>query len=363
MPAKIWDQTKVIAAIQSLYTNNNPSPWFVQQNHKDLYLAAKANFGNWKSAVEAAGIDYESTKVKERPKPKWGKEKIIGVILKRYEDRLPLNSNFIQTKLPRLYAAAHKYFGGWAQAIAEAGLDYSKIRVKKPYRVWSKTIVIAEIQARVLAGLSLSYCWDPYGDAYDLYTAAKRHCGSWEKALTLAQVEKIDPRITWTKSRVIVEILVRYIKGLPLNSAAVMVEYQALKSAGEKHFGSWQKAIEAAGFNYDEVRLMQVRDKENIIADIKLLHDAGAFLSHSNMRKLECALVSSAVYHFGNWATAVYAAGIDYAEHCQIWSSKAWVRSLSVEQKQEIFDNIQDLSQRRTENAATKKRRISNTTD
>ena len=74
--------------------------------------------------------------------------------------------------------------------------------------------------------------------------AAQRHFGSWGRALRAAGVE---PRVfeRWTPERVIEEIQARHGRGLSLTS--VWREHPRLFAAGQRYFGGWHQALRAAG--------------------------------------------------------------------------------------------------------------------
>jgi hypothetical protein len=57
-----------------------------------------------------------------------------------------------------------------------------------------------------------------------------------------------------------------------------------------------------------------VWDKIRIKTELKRLHRGGANLSYNALAKKKQALVSAAAYHFGSFRRAVEAAGIDYAD-------------------------------------------------
>src|SRR6266576_2030699 len=58
---------------------------------------------------------------------------------------------------------------------------------------------------------------------------------------------------------------------------------------------------------------LMVWDKTRIKAELKRLHRGGANLSYNALAKKKQSLVSAAAYHFGSYRRAVEAAGIDYA--------------------------------------------------
>ena len=56
--AHYWSAPKVIEAIHALREGKNSG--YVRKHHAALYNAALRIFGDWKSAIKAAGLDYYS---------------------------------------------------------------------------------------------------------------------------------------------------------------------------------------------------------------------------------------------------------------------------------------------------------------
>jgi hypothetical protein len=77
--------------------------------------------------------------------------------------------------------------------------------------------------------------------------AARRYFGSWSKAVIAAGVDPLKLRrvVPWTKERIIEAILTRTLNNEPLGSRSV--QPRSLADAGAKVFGTWAAALEAAG--------------------------------------------------------------------------------------------------------------------
>jgi len=337
MPRKKWSCAIVIASIQKIYKSGGRlNSNYAQKWRRKLYMAAYAYLGGWEKAVEAAGIPYSKVKVLERPHPKWSKEKIILQIQKLHQSDRPINSNYIQLhsiRTSRLYHSAVKYFGGWEEAVQAAGLDYDLVRVRT-LRSWSKTAIVKAISERSKNGLSLNGFAVSKEDR-GLYQAAKRHIGSWRKALRFSG---IDPRAIpnsrriWTKERVREEILALHSNGISLNHASLrQIGLTDLMAAGCKLFGSWRKAIRFSGLRYADIKKIRIRwwTPKRVIYMIKRLEKAGVRLSSKAIQQSRGGLFATALFHFGSWSQAVETAGYDYAAHSKVWSSKAWVRKLT----------------------------------
>jgi len=76
-------------------------------------------------------------------------------------------------------------------------------------------------------------------------------------------------RKQWNKKQIISEIHIRYNKKLPLSPRIVSLENAQLYLAGKRYFKSWKKAIIAAGYDYDQIRLTQKWSSEGVLLEIK----------------------------------------------------------------------------------------------
>jgi len=97
-----------------------------------------------------------------------------------------------------------------------------------------------------------------------------------------------------------------------------------LTSAAIRYFGSWRAAVEAAGIDYSQVAALGRQKRaqkitkwtqERILEEIRRLYEAGEDLSSAVVRRKYLPLYATArrKEHFGSWAKAVTAAGVDYS--------------------------------------------------
>jgi hypothetical protein len=122
-------------------------------------------------------------------KQKWSKEKILQDILKLSEQNIDLSAGNVSKRYITLFSAAisRRYFSNWENAVKAAGFDYGQImEVGKKRRrdllaKWSREQVLTEIR-----GAKSQDLLKIYRDRMDLYSAARRIFGTWEKALAEA---------------------------------------------------------------------------------------------------------------------------------------------------------------------------------
>ena len=96
--------------------------------------------------------------------------------------------------------------------------------------------------------------------------------------------------------------------------ANVAQEYPTLYLKARKVFGSWKKAIEACGIDYEEARNRRKWSREKVLQEIKNLYSSGHSLRPKDLRRKGIVnLVSAATYHFGSWRKAVELSGACYS--------------------------------------------------
>lgn len=121
---------------------------------------------------------------------------------------------------------------------------------KKKYRRWTKQSIIQEIC--VISDYSAK---SAQRVRPELYGAAVRHFGSWKKAIEASgldyqRVRKKHPLGYWSAQTVIEQIG----KLQKMHSAFVRKNNADLYNAGLRIFGSWEKAIAAAGLDYKSIK-------------------------------------------------------------------------------------------------------------
>lgn len=177
---------------------------------------------------------------------KWTRKRIVHEILCREAAGLPLTSAGGDSSVDHaLYQAASRVFGSWRNAIVAAGLPSTRARSNSEWTP-ARIVTVIRALARRRTRLGPQEIIERYGQ---LVPAARRCFGSWSKAVYAAGVdpEKLKRTSAWTRERVIEGILVRAIKSESLQRQ--IVRPRALVDAGTKLFGSWKAALAAAGID------------------------------------------------------------------------------------------------------------------
>ena len=206
-----------------------------------------------------------------------------------------------------------------------------QIKSRKNLR-WSAERVIAEIRQWKDQGQPL-YANFVRQNFQELLAAAIRYYGSWQKALESADIPYTDVRKyrRWSKDSIIQEIQQLSSQGVDLSFRAMALsQHNAMVYAAirPKYFGNWRTALEAAGLASEEIYRYRSWEQDGILEEIRRLQDEGVDLSSKAMDESSNRLIATARRRFGNWGKALESAGIDYDN---VRRRKRWTRENLVE--------------------------------
>lgn len=260
-----WTREMILRHILQREAEGQPLTTGGEGVDHNLYCASRRIFGSWRNAIIAAGIPPERVLTWER----WSPAKILSKIRLISRRRRPLTSDEIERRYHNLVSAARRHFGSWSKAVLAAGVDPTKLQRVVP---WSRERVIEAILTRTLRNEPLvARLIEPRS----LVDAGHRFFGSWRAAVSAAGM---DPRVTelpprrkkkparvlarvatpkrprkqppvWTDERILQAIVDRVREGKRINSWAVSRDHASLYRTARRHFGTWDAAIRAAGFD------------------------------------------------------------------------------------------------------------------
>jgi len=339
-----WSREKVLEEIRAFHKSGRPLNWAIvtteHRYHSKLPLAAIRYFGSWQKAVEAAGFVYK------RLIRKWSKEKIVAEINKLNEAGEWLTYTEVYWSHFALVRAAIRYFGGWGKAVKAAGFPYElikKMRQKESCLIgqragrikWSEERVITQIRLfhRFKRTLQLK---EIMRTNRKLFYAACGYFGSWRRAVEAAgfDYDQFLAERKWTKEKVISEIKALYKTNKTLEYKKVFRDNRKFYLVAYRFFGSWRKAVKAAGFDYDQFLPKRQRVKEKIISAIQAFYKGKGTLHYREIWKDPNRLYWTACNCFGNWRNAVEAAGFDYD---QFLTRCKWAREKVVSEIQAFY--------------------------
>jgi hypothetical protein len=174
-----------------------------------------------------------------------------------------------QADLPRaLSDALLHHFGSIAKARGAAGLA-----TLERTRRWSVERVVAELRKLHRAGVELRMVDLQAMGRRDLVSAAQKYAGGLDRARRLAGVPAPERRKglapPWDPDSVVAEIKSRHRSGETLAHGKAP---RPLVRAGCYFFDTWAAAIEAAGLDYDRIRLVRpAYDKEELLDTVRAL--------------------------------------------------------------------------------------------
>jgi len=234
------------------------------------------------------------------PRLKWTKEKVVAG-LKKEKD---LSWVYLRKHNPNLLSAAEKRFGSLRKSVEASGKHYDEVTRKKPL---NKKWVIKEIHAFVASGDTISTLYTTHSN---IKRKSKLLFGSVPKAFRAAGYRYNElKRNTWRESRwPSGEDVLRAIRKLPMTyEGTTHRNHRGLMSRAEKFFGSWGKAVEAAGLAY-EYKPPPIWPAKRLLKKIQRLRDK------SLSANMHTRLYHAARIAFGSWRYAVELAGSPYFE-------------------------------------------------
>jgi hypothetical protein len=176
---------------------------------------------------------------------KWTREQIIRDILQLESAGLPLTPGVDQGVNQALYQAASRIFGSWRNAVLAAGIAPDRAQAHDRWPP-GKILSIIRTMSRRRRQLRPGELKERHSS---LMHAARRCFGSWSKAVIAAGVDPLKLRriAPWTKERILEAILTRALNNEPLGGR--IVRPRSLADAGGRVFGSWALALAAAGLD------------------------------------------------------------------------------------------------------------------
>lgn len=253
------------------------------------------------------------------PRLRWTRDRIVLEIRRLHARGEPLTARHMRAMgLGGMVTTAYKLFGGWREAIAQAGAEAPE----RAARSWTVERIVAEVHGMAARGQDLSYSAAREANPRVVAAAYRSpELGNWRRALEAAGLapEAHQRRRAWTRQAIIAELRRLAAEGGPLSFGAARAARPDLVAAAcsRRHFGSWERALGAAGLDYEHIRRRRRWTRERIIAAIKHLHAGGAPLTTTALRRRGWAGLVAAARKpamFGSWREAVECAGIDYEQ-------------------------------------------------
>jgi len=202
--------------------------------------------------------------------------------------------------------------------------------------IWNEKHILRELRRLHKAGEDLAYT-RLAKRKQSLVSAAAYHFGSYREAIAAAGIEyrQVLRRPRWTKQNIIGLIKQARRKSQDLHWSAVTKRRDQLKLAAfaslqPRLFGSWDRALTAAGLDADEVAAYRKWDKNLICFELRSRYQDDDSLSSGAVQQDDPSLHAAAVRYFGEYDKALRASGVEPARVRQRmrWSKEAVIRAL-----------------------------------
>jgi hypothetical protein len=224
----------------------------------------------------------------------YGKCDWVAAFKQVYKKEGHVSTRYLQHNYPLIYQQGTWIFSDWDKALRAAGFDPRRMRMRT---VWDRKKVVRGIRRMRKRSLPV-YASYVLKNHKSLFSGAERQFGSWSKALLAAGVNKMLASGMANGSR---RLLPRLRDAL--DSKAGVSE--ALRLHAEHYFGSLQKAIIAAKND------PKGWSKKRITSMLSKMHRSKTLPAYARARRECLPLVSAAEAYFGSWGKALFAAGID----------------------------------------------------
>jgi len=237
----------------------------------------------------------------------WTEKRILQELRRLHKSGANLAYTKLAKKKQPLLSAAAYHFGSYRDAIAAAGIEYRDV-LRRPR--WTKQNIIGLIKKARRKSESLH--WSAVTTRNDELKLAAfaalqaRLFGTWDRALTAAglDADEVAHYRKWDKNLICFELRSRYQDDESVSSGAVQQEDPSLHAAAVRYFGEYDRALRACGIDPSEVRQRKRWSKESVIRALRKSPKKGA------IRTTNPALYGAALRFFGSMLSARRAAGL-----------------------------------------------------
>jgi hypothetical protein len=245
---------------------------------------------------------------------RWNKPLILRELKRLRKSGADLSYTGVQRRKQSLLSAAAYHYGSYRKALERAGIDYGPL-LRRPR--WTRQLIIAQIKQARRRGDDLH--WSAVTKRNDELSRAafaslqRRLFGTWVRALHAAGLDADEVSLyrTWDRNTVLFELRERRSNGDALNSADVQREEPALHAAIIRHFQSHDRALRAAGMDPADVRQRRRWDRSAVVRALRSFARREGALTDTMLRRNDAALHGAAIRLFGSFTRARQAAGLD----------------------------------------------------
>jgi hypothetical protein len=271
-------------------------------------------------------------------------KRIVDQIRALHRAGAPLNLSAVKRREPKLLQQVMKlnHFRGWRKAVEAAGLAYHEIHTELLDHC------VCALCGEELITLS-SHLWAKHG-----MTKAK-YCRKFPEESTMSErmrAEKTESlrrpphwEPVWSREYMVDYLIYKHERGEDLSPWSLYRTEPAIHANMKKYFGSYRAAVEAAGIDYEEIRVIALTEQwtpAKVLERIRKLHRKRPLTSTGDIRRRDSRLYDRCHHYFGGVVPAVEAAGIPYAR-LTARRSRQWTKQSVIRTIQVLHDNGSSL--------------------
>ncbi len=335
-------QERIVIEIRRLHAQAKPLNISAVRDHSPRLLDrayAVKPFWGWKRALAAAGLSYDTICIQQQNKVlcrECGiKRRSLVKHLLRHHGMSPES---YRKRHPGAQIVSLEHVYRWRGLHDLRQASDSNVIIPHWEPNWTPEYVLDRLDELNRRGVSLNPARMEREET-SLYMAGRKYFKSWDTALRMIGLSPDRVRLAahkthWTARDVIGALRRRMKEGHALNWTAVMSQHRSLGAAARKHFGSYDRALKAAGLDSNRIRKLPVpgrpyKNKTDVIAEIRRRRLFDRPLNYVAVVKGEyknIALYQKARRLFGSWQAAIEAAGMTYGD-VAVRQLRDWTRA------------------------------------
>jgi hypothetical protein len=225
-----FDKRSWIEAIKKIHNRGGSlSAGELGDTPANLYKQGVWLFGDWNKALSAAGFDPEQVRMRSVR----DREKIILALRGLKKRNLPLYAKYVMKNHTKVFSGALAVFPSWNEALRAAGITNKAVLRR------TRLGLLRQLHEAVESGKNPSQA---------LSSEIAHYFGSLRKARIAL---KTDAKLLsgWSKRKIVAALTQMHRSKQSLGYSTGRHEFPALVSAAEAYFGSWGKALNAAGID------------------------------------------------------------------------------------------------------------------
>jgi len=263
-------------------------------------------------------------------------KRIVDRIRSLHRAGCPLNLTAVKRNQPGLLrqVMSLKHFRGWRKALEAAGIAYNAIHVELldycTCALCGEKLLSLGSHLAAKHGMTKKKYFKKFPDASVMAEQMRA-----EKTAALRKPPHWEP--VWSREYIVDYLIYKHERGEDISPWTIYQNEPAFHANMKKYFGSYRAAVEAAGIDYRQIRVIGLTESwtpDKVIDRIRKLHRKKPLASTGDIRRRDGKLYDRCYRYFGGAVPAVEAAGIPYARlaarRCRRWSKQTVLRTIQV---------------------------------